>query len=281
MAENKKSPSRRDFLIGMAVGTAGGILTSAEVLAAAKPPEYGFLIDTTLCKYCLECEKACEEVHDDGTPGTHYTEVKLTHPQGEQSDPLAVPMHCLHCIDAPCVPVCQGKALEETTLGPVILDDDKCIGCLSCISVCPFEKTIHYQSTPAKIFKCDLCYDRIVAGDSPACVDACEKMLYDALSFGPFTEILEKGQKRAAEIGGLLMYPERTSTLILFEEGKFNAPMMTSLFGTSRNYPMQAKAKATLTRLAHWAWLPLIGGWVYYMRENRIDRSTGPEKEEV
>lgn len=297
MATQDNKPSRREFIIGMAAGTAGGLMASGDILAAAAAAssEYGILIDTTLCKYCKECIVACEEKHN-GITGTHYIDVTLTHPLSEDpfalvppdsvspetmaDDALAVPLLCIHCIDPPCVTACQSIALVKTPLGAVTLDQDKCIGCLACISVCPIEKCITYQSIPPKIYKCDMCYDRIVEGKTPSCVDACKKIHYDALIFGRFDEIYQEGKKRAEENGGILLYPEDSHSLILFDEEKFNEPMLAGLFGYSRNYSVQARAKATLTQMAHLAWLPIIGGLYFYLRGNGAGQSTGPEKKE-
>jgi Fe-S-cluster-containing dehydrogenase component len=206
--------------------------------------------------------------------------VRLAYPQGTDGKALAVPLHCLHCIDPPCVPVCQGGALEKTALGPVTLDNNKCIGCLSCLSVCPFENCLHYQSYPVKFYKCDLCYDRIAEGLPPACVEACKRVYHDALSFGPFSEILQQGRQRVEEIGGVLLYPEKTHNLILFEDEAFNEPLMAELFGFSRAFSGQADAKATLSQIAHLGWLPIIGGAAVYLRKKRMERSSGGEKEE-
>ncbi len=279
MAERNDRRSRRDFLITLAAGTAGGALVSTDAVPAARQSEFGFLIDTTRCKYCLECIRDCEDIHQD-TPGTFYINVSRSYPRGKDGGAVAVPTLCLHCIDPPCVTVCQSGALEKTALGPVILDDDKCIGCLSCLSVCPFDDCLHYQSTPVRFFKCDMCYDRISEGVPPACVEACEKANYDALFCGPFSEILEQGRELAEEVGGVLLYPEDTNSLIVFKEEDYNEPLMAKQFGFSRRFSLQARAKATITRIAHLGWLPIIGGLFLHLRKNRTERPAGPEQEE-
>jgi len=273
--------SRRDFLVTAAAGTAAGTVGLLASCSAPAEAQYGFLIDTTECKYCKKCITACEEIHDNGFPGTHYTDVRLTYPRGEESQALAVPLHCVHCTDPPCVPVCQGVALEKTPLGPVTLDDNKCIGCMSCVSVCPFENSLYYQSVPVRMFKCDMCYDLVVEGRPPACVDACRGAFYDALVFGPFGDILAEGRKRAETTGGVLLYPEKTSNLILFREEEF--PVMADLFGYSPSFSVQADAKATITEIAHYGWLPFIGGVAFYVdrwRKNRMERLGGPENKD-
>ena len=104
--------------------------------------------------------------------------------------------------------------------------------------------------------------------------------MYDALIFGRFDEIYQEGKRRAEEIGGVLLYPEDSHSLILFDEEKFNEPMLADMFGYSRNYSAQARTKATLTQLAHLGWLPILGGLFFYLRGNGNGKPTGPEKEE-
>jgi hypothetical protein len=73
------------------------------------------------------------------------------------------------------------------------------------------------------------------------------------------------------------LYPERTHSLILFEEEKFNEPLMAELFGFSRSFSIQADAKATLSEIAHLGWLPIIGGAAFYLRKKRMERSPDGE----
>jgi hypothetical protein len=78
----------------------------------------------------------------------------------------------------------------------------------------------------------------------------------------------------------VLLYPEDSHSLILFDEEKFNEPLLADMFGYTRSYSAQSRAKATLTQLAHLGWLPIIGGLYFYLSGNGIGKSTGPDKEE-
>jgi formate dehydrogenase iron-sulfur subunit len=274
MAGDKSS--RRDFLKEIAAGVAATFLVPTDVGLAGQG-ECGFLIDTTRCQYCMRCVDACAHRHGDVNPGTFYTHVTLTYPKGESLAPLAIPFHCMHCSDPPCVKVCQGQALSKTALGAVTLDPSRCIGCLSCINVCPFKQTLHYLPSPAssaKIFKCDMCYDRLVEGLKPACVDACEEAHHYALSYGPADEILYEGTRRASEIDGLLLYPGETRTLLVFRKEEFNEPKMRDLYGITQHYSGEARVKAVIARAARAGWIPIAGGLVYYIvnwRRNRVE----------
>jgi len=262
--ENRSERSRRDFLKGGAAGLVTALLGGVSQPMADHSKEFAILQDTTRCSFCEKCVGACEKRHGGEHPGTFYTQVTLTYPQGKEARPLPVSTRCMHCFDSPCTRVCEGKALTKTVLGAVTWDEDRCIGCLSCVSVCPFPKSLHYEPSQGKVYKCDMCYDRIVAGANPACVDICHAYGYDSLSFGPFDEMRELGMQKAREINGVLLYPGQTHTLILFAPEALNTTMMSRLFGFTREYSVETILKADVTQVAHFGWIPVLGGLIYY-----------------
>jgi Fe-S-cluster-containing dehydrogenase component len=86
--------------------------------------------------------------------------------------------------------------MYKTKEGPVIWREDKCMGCRYCMISCPFDvPKFDYNSTNPKIQKCDMCYDRIVKGELPVCVETCG----DALFFGTRRELIAEARKRIAE----------------------------------------------------------------------------------
>jgi carbon-monoxide dehydrogenase iron sulfur subunit len=94
-----------------------------------------------------------------------------------QEKPVSFAVQCRHCNDAPCVFACLSGAMridEET--GLVMYDDEKCIGCLTCIMVCPFGAIRVDPYRHKVVAKCDLCQEL----DAPACVANCPN---EALTF--------------------------------------------------------------------------------------------------
>ncbi len=81
---------------------------------------------------------------------------------------IKVPVLCRHCEDAPCVHACISGAITRAENGAVITAADKCIGCWTCVMVCPYG-VIGRDTEQQKAFRCDRCPDR----DVPACVSAC------------------------------------------------------------------------------------------------------------
>ena len=87
----------------------------------------------------------------------------------EVHKPVSFAIQCRHCEDAPCVTACLSGAMkkdEET--GLVTHDPEKCIGCWTCVMVCPYG-VIGRHLEEHKAYRCDRCPDREI----PACVSAC------------------------------------------------------------------------------------------------------------
>ena len=134
---------------------------------------------------------------ENGTPpGIFWTKVI---DKEEGTYPFAytvfMPMRCNHCSDPPCVEVCPtGASLQREQDNVVLVDQDKCIGCHSCVVACPYEArfvpdnatgyygsghTTAYETVAYKKWqvgtaqKCTLCVDRLDVGLAPACIDTC------------------------------------------------------------------------------------------------------------
>jgi Fe-S-cluster-containing dehydrogenase component len=84
--------------------------------------------------------------------------------------------------------------MHKTEEGPVTWREEKCMGCRYCMVSCPFDiPKFEYHSANPKITKCTMCYDRLMEGKIPACVEACEA---DALVFGTRRELIKEARKR-------------------------------------------------------------------------------------
>jgi formate dehydrogenase iron-sulfur subunit len=105
-----------------------------------------------------------------------------------------VKTQCMHCLQPACAAGCLTKALDKTDEGPVVWDGKKCMGCRFCMVSCPFDvPKFEYSSWNPKIQKCRLCYERLVEGQVPACVENCPA---EALTFGKRGELLEIARER-------------------------------------------------------------------------------------
>jgi Fe-S-cluster-containing dehydrogenase component len=133
---------------------------------------------------CEECVVACAKAH--GWESRAYVEVVGGY--------FPFPMRCNHCATAPCKAVCPAEAINRTATGMVVVDADKCIGCGTCVVVCPFGVPRISQRVH-KVVKCDGCEELVAAGEVPVCVAACPK---GALEFGDYAEPLRDRRLRRA-----------------------------------------------------------------------------------
>lgn len=127
------------------------------------------VIDHEKCTGCRLCELVCSVFHD-GVSNAIRSRIKIMKWEAEG---LYIPMSCQQCQDAPCKIICPVKAISrDEVLNRVVVDQTKCIGCRSCVSVCPFG-AMNFNVIDRKVFKCDLC-----DGD-PQCVRFCEVKAVD------------------------------------------------------------------------------------------------------
>ncbi len=121
-------------------------------------------IDHEKCTGCRLCELVCAVSHD-GVSNPTRSRIRVLKWEAEG---VYIPMTCQQCQDAPCLNVCPVSAISrDEQLGRVSVDYDACIGCRSCVSVCPFG-AMHFNSIDRRVLKCDVC-----DGD-PQCVRFCE-----------------------------------------------------------------------------------------------------------
>ncbi|MDP7982649.1 MAG: 4Fe-4S dicluster domain-containing protein [Conexivisphaerales archaeon] len=183
--------------------------------------QYAILFDVTRCTGCRACQIACKNWWDlpaDETtfnPGwanppdlTPYTWLLVRYYEEATGSGLQLRFpqtRCMHCDDPACVHACPVGAITKYDEGPVVIDEDKCIGCKYCIDACPFDVP-RYDVATNKVYKCNMCVDRVSAGLEPACVETCPS---DALQFGVKGDMLEKAKARAAAMGGGYVYGEK------------------------------------------------------------------------
>ena len=217
-----ESQDRRKLLVGGALlGLAPGVSLVELARASASGSEnklvrWGMLVDVTRCvDGCTDCVDACNTEHGlqgMGRPETdaqYIRKLKVTDRSTGRVE--SFPMLCQHCESAPCVDVCPTGASFRREDGIVMVDKHTCIGCRYCMLACPFKArsfvhenlTDQVPTTPrgkGTVESCNFCVHRVDNSESPACVDACDKVGHKALVFGdihdPDSEVSRQRQEK-------------------------------------------------------------------------------------
>ena len=124
---------------------------------------------------------------------------------------------CKHCTHAGCLDVCPTGAMLRTEFGTVVVQDDVCNGCGTCVAGCPFgvvERRSDGTAAPTTqrgerkgeqpevskrgvAQKCTLCYDRLVDDETPACAKTCPTT---SIKFGNHDDLLVEARERVAQL---------------------------------------------------------------------------------
>ena len=97
-----------------------------------------------------------------------------------------VSIACNHCTDPACVANCPTNAMaKDPETGIVTSDHDVCIGCKTCVGVCPYGAPSLDQEA-GYVIKCDMCWSELTIGRKPVCVAACPMR---ALDWGPIEDL--------------------------------------------------------------------------------------------
>ncbi|TSD98130.1 4Fe-4S dicluster domain-containing protein [Skermania sp. ID1734] len=112
---------------------------------------------------------------------------------------------CKHCTHAGCLDVCPTGALFRTEFGTVVVQDDVCNGCGTCVAGCPFgvvERRSDGTAAPGTrnvgvAQKCTLCYDRLVEDQTPACAKTCPTT---SIKFGDHDDLVAQARARVAQL---------------------------------------------------------------------------------
>ena len=158
------------------------------------------LYDSTLCVGCRECERACAAKwklpYDDKVGAEEKLSAHKLTTIKTFGDRFSRRL-CMHCAEPTCVSVCPVGALQKTALGPVIYDSSRCMGCRYCLTACPFQVPVYeWSARIPRVRKCDMCYERQMAGKATACTEACA---FGATITGDRDAMIAEAKKRLAE----------------------------------------------------------------------------------
>jgi tetrathionate reductase subunit B len=208
------TPERRRFLGWGAAAAAGAMLAPGlrlVELALARSPEdaasalrrWGLLIDIAKCADCDACVSACHEengVASTGRPATDAQWIRKVSLRDRATGHVqTLPLMCQHCEHPPCVDVCPTGASFKRADGIVLVDKHTCIGCRYCVMACPFgARSFVHEAVSGQqpdvprgkgtVESCTLCVHRVDRGETPACVEACDRDGKGAMAFGDLND---------------------------------------------------------------------------------------------
>ena len=180
-----------------------------------RSPEFSKLVDISRCIGCKGCEVACKEwnelgveptenfgsmqSHRDLTPDTwllmRFNEIEK---EGDL-EWLIKKDACLHCEEPGCLYACPAPgAIIQYENGIVDFNQDNCIGCQYCVSGCPFDIP-RFNPETRKVYKCNMCVDRVEAGLEPACVKTCPT---NAIAWGTKDDMQTLAAKKVEGLKG-------------------------------------------------------------------------------
>lgn len=123
------------------------------------------------CLGCHLCEFYCGFAHsgkESMEKAYNCDNPPVARIQIEEGDAVNFAVSCRHCETPLCVKSCITGALSKNADGVVTVDENRCIGCFTCILSCPYGSIVPDGGKPVK--KCDLC---VQSGGEPACAAAC------------------------------------------------------------------------------------------------------------
>lgn len=130
------------------------------------------LVEPEKCTGCRTCELFCS-LKNQGEVNPARARIHVVRSQKDNII-VTIPVVCQQCDDPLCMAMCPAGALSRNLeTYAVVVDPDKCLGCRTCVEVCPFGAPSVDPRT-GKSDKCDLC-----DGD-PTCVKYCSQ---DAIKF--------------------------------------------------------------------------------------------------
>lgn len=122
------------------------------------------------CLGCHLCEYNCAFANSGADSMVKALKGKEIFPRirVEGDDKVTYAVSCRHCTDPICVKSCISGAVHLED-GVVCIDKDKCVGCFTCVLVCPYG-AITVDGGHA-VQKCELCTKN--SEGKPACVTGC------------------------------------------------------------------------------------------------------------
>ncbi len=145
---------------------------SIDVSPLKEGQQYRFHFDAVKCVGCRCCEVACNEQNNNPADIKWRRVGEIEGGEFPNFLQMLNSMSCNHCIDPECLRGCPTNSYIKLDNGIVYHEDESCIGCQYCTWNCPYGVPVFHEERNI-VTKCHMCHERLVEGQSPACVQAC------------------------------------------------------------------------------------------------------------
>jgi carbon-monoxide dehydrogenase iron sulfur subunit len=130
-------------------------------------------VNEEVCIGCHLCEIYCQLQHAQSRDLVKVFKRENPRPlprlRVEEQGIISFSVRCQQCDEAPCVQACLTGALaRDPVSSEVKVDQERCIGCWTCLLVCPLG-VIRRNEEQNRMIKCDLCPGEEI----PVCVTNC------------------------------------------------------------------------------------------------------------
>lgn len=162
---DRKSPGHTSFC-GLGTDTASLRLPNAG-------EQYRFHFDMTKCIGCKCCVVACNEQNGNPSDILWRRVGEIEGGNYPQTQRHYLSIGCNHCLEPTCLTGCPVNAYSKDSLTGIVRHSaEACIGCQYCTWNCSYGVP-QFNAERGVVGKCDMCYGRLMDGQSPACVTAC------------------------------------------------------------------------------------------------------------
>ncbi len=169
-------------------------VTATEARIGIPNRKFVMVIDLSRCEGCRKCTMANQKAHFIPSDREWMKVFKMQ--ESKETAPYFMPRPCFHCDKPLCTKVCPVNATFKRQDGIVLIDNERCIGCRSCMAACPYSARSFNWSDPSAeemaavgnipytpergfprkkgtVEKCDFCPDMARQGKLPHCVSGC------------------------------------------------------------------------------------------------------------